>query len=232
MQIHGVGSEHNHGMHQVTECMHTDTIAKKGPMAAPSMGKDTFESSLQQKQQEEGEFSLVSWLRNALSSGRKLLGRIWGGSAGLNALAGEQGESTAGTVEQVMAQVGDPASGEAALGQQVNALQQEVVAGAVVTHQTVERNPYFSAVEDTGRTKQNLWEKVKVRFQSVAGYLTRQFSGRNTFQTKQERPKEDLRKHSRYRQDNLEIDCVLTDDSYLLDSYDRKGEYSKLSPRK
>ena len=231
MQIHGVGSEHNHSMHQVTECMHTDAVAQKGSAAAPSMGKDSFETSLQQKQQEEGEFSLVSWLRNAMSSGRKLLGRIWGESTGVNALAGEQGETVAGTAEQVMAQMGDPAPGEAPLGQ-ISALQQDAAAGTVVPHQTLERNPYFSAVEDTGRVRQNLWEKVKVRFQSVAGYLTGRFSGRNTFQTKQQRPKEDLRKHSRYRQDDLEIDCVLTDDSYLLDSYDSKGEYSKLSPRK
>lgn len=92
-------------------------------------------------------------------------------------------------------------------------------------------NPYFSAIENSGRTKQNFWEKVRIRFHSVAGQLTRRFSDRNTFQTKQEKPKEDLRKHSRYREDDLEIDCILTDDSYLMDSYDRKGEYSTLSTK-
>lgn len=232
MQVHGVGNEHNHSMHQVTDCMHTDTIAKKGPMAAAPGAKDTFESSLQEKQRADEGNSLLSWWRNTLSSGRKLLGKIWGEGTGPNAIAGEPGENTAETVEQVMAQIGDPAAGDAPAGQQISTTQQEIVASATVTGSIVERNPYFAAVEDTGKPKQNLWEKVKVRFQSIAGYLTRQFSGRNTFQTKQERPKEDLRKHSRYRQDDLEIDCVLTDDSYLLDSYDRKGEYSKLSPRK
>lgn len=231
MQVHGVGSEHNHSMHQVTECMHTDTIGKKGSAAAPSMGKDTYENSLQEKQPAEGE-SVLSWWRNALASGRKILGKIWGEGTGQNPIPGEPGENVAGTVEQVMAQVGDPASGEAPMGQPIGTLQQEFAASAAVPGRIEERNPYFATVEDAGKTKQTLWDKVKIRFQSVAGYLTGRFSGRNTFQTKQERPKEDLRKHSRYRQDDLEIDCVLTDDSYLLDSYDRKGEYSKLSPRK
>jgi len=231
MQVHGVGSEHNHSMHQVTDCMHTDTIAKKGAAATPG-AKDTFENSLQEKREADGEKSLLSWWRNTLSSGRKLLGKIWGEGAGPNSLAGEPGENIAGTVEQVMAQIGDPASEDAPTGQPISTTQQEFVASATVPGRIMERNPYFAAVEDTGKPKQNLWEKVKVRFQSIAGYLTRQFSGKNAFQTKQERPKEDLRKHSRYRQDDLEIDCVLTDDSYLLDSYDRKGEYSKLSPKK
>lgn len=231
MQVHGVGSEHNHSMHQVTDCMHTDTIAKKGAAAAPG-AKDTFENSLQEKQGADGEKSLLSWWRNTLSSGRKLLGRIWGEGTGPNALAGESGENTVGTVEQVMAQIGDPSSEDAPAGQHLSTTQKELVASTTVPGRIVEHNPYFATVEDTGKAKQTFWERAKVRFQSIAGYLTRQFSGRNTFQTKQERPKEDLRKHSRYRQDDLEIDCVLTDDSYLLDSYDSKGEYSKLSPRK
>lgn len=231
MQVHGVGSEHNHSIHQVTECMHTDEIAKKGAAAAPG-AKDTFENSLQEKQSADGEKTLLFWWRNTLSYGKKLLGKIWGEGTGPNAQAGEPGENTVGTVEQMMAQIGDPAAGDTAAGQQISTTQQEIVATATVPGRIVERNPYFAAVEDIGKPKQTLWEKVKIRFQSVAGYLTRQFSGRNTCQTKQERPKEDLRKHSRYRQDDLEIDCVLTDDSYLLDSYDRKGEYSKLFPKK
>jgi len=96
----------------------------------------------------------------------------------------------------------------------------------------IHNNPYFSAIEDTGKQKQTAWEKVRVRLQAFTGQLSGRFAGRNSFETRQQKPKQDLRKHSRYRQDDLEIDCILTDDSYLLDSYDRKGEYSKLSPKK
>ena len=73
---------------------------------------------------------------------------------------------------------------------------------------------------------------MKVKFYSIAGQLLGRFSNRNSLQSKQEKPKEDRRKHSTYRQDDVEIDCILTDDSYLMDSYDRKGEYSKLSVKK
>ena len=80
---------------------------------------------------------------------------------------------------------------------------------------------------------------MRVKFKELtghlAGHLPGNFSGTQTkgsFQAKQEHSKEDLRKHSKYRKDELEIDCILMDDSYLLDSYDRKGEYSKLSTKK
>ena len=106
--------------------------------------------------------------------------------------------------------------------------------------QGMQENPYFSAVENIGGRQETLWRKMKVRFKDItgqlAGHLPKKFSGflqtRNSFQARQQKPKQDLRKHSKYREDKVEIDCVLTDDSYLLDSYDRKGEYSKLSTKK
>ncbi len=75
---------------------------------------------------------------------------------------------------------------------------------------------------------------MRARFAPVADFLAKRFpfAGKNPFQAKHGRPKEDLRKRSHYRGDDLDIDCVLTDDSYLLDSYDRKGSYSQLSTRK
>lgn len=207
MQINGIGSGHGTGAHQVTNCMHDHSVSKKsGGAAASSSGNNAVQSQTSYARQPEGQFSLVSWLRNTLSDGRKLLQRIWGE----NSVADGDGENSLQSAEQVMTQIGDPA----------------------LRQQDLQNNPYFSAIEDTGRAKQNLWEKVRVKFHSVAGQLTKRFSGRNTFQAKQERPKEDLRKHSRYREDDLEIDCILTDDSYLMDSYDRKGEYSKLSTKK
>ena len=91
--------------------------------------------------------------------------------------------------------------------------------GAVPLPRAVQDNPYFSAVEDTGNLKQTFWQRVKVRFHNVSGQLSGRlprkyfgFQTRNSFQAKQKKPKEDLRKHSRYRQDTVEIDCVLMDD--------------------
>ena len=80
---------------------------------------------------------------------------------------------------------------------------------------------------------------MRVRLKGTAGQLAGHLPGNffnaqtnNSFQAGKERSREDLRKHSKFRKDELEIDCILTDDSYLLDSYDRKGEYSKLSTKK
>ncbi len=235
MQINGVGSQstHNHNMHQVTGCMHEHNVSKKeGGAAASSFAGNTLQSDVSQYKQQQGQFSLTSWLKNTLAGGKKLLLKIWGEGSETESVDKHSGESIQKDTEQVMAQVGDPDEGVAVMGQHTNIAAQEAAAGSVVQPQSLHNNPYFSTIEDTGRQKQSMLRKMRIRFRSLTGQLTKQFSGRNTFQTKQQKPKEDLRRHSRYRQDDLEIDCILTDDSYLMDSYDRKGEYSKLSTKK
>ena len=81
----------------------------------------------------------------------------------------------------------------------------------------------------------NLKERVRIKFgeirNSLAKYLKQDQSlnmgaGRNG--TSQNKQKEDKSRLSVYKRDELEIDCIITDDSYLLDSYNRKGDYSKL----
>lgn len=237
MQINGVSSGHNSNMHQVTDCLHDHSVSKKAGGAAASSSSSPTQSATVQTSQQEGQFSLTDWLKNTLSGGKRLLKSIWGeGAAGLQDVD-SSGENILQTEEQVLAQIGDPDVGQSPTGQphhgqELNIAAQAAVASATIRQQSLQENPYFSAIEDTGRQKQTLWEKVRVKFQSIAGQLMGRFSGKNSLQTKQEKPKEDLRKHSRYRQDELEIDCILTDDSYLMDSYDRKGEYSKLSTKK
>ncbi len=205
MQIGGVGGGHNHSMHQVTGCMHEHEVPKKGNVAAAPSRTDRTEQRTVEKDAQTNSFSLGGWWRETLADARKLLGKLWGAKA----------EGT-GTADNSATNV----AGEA------------VAASASLRQPSQENNPYFTAIEDTGRAKQTIWEKVKVRFRGIAGQLTGRFAGKNSFQTKQEKPKEDLRKHSTYRRDDVELECVLTDDSYLLDSYDRKGEYSKLSTKK
>lgn len=211
MQINGLGNgtgQHLHNMHQVTDCKHGQSVSKKGSSAASTSSKDTVQKYDNQSTQSEGGFSLSFYWKKILAAGQKLFISIWGeakdSSADLDGLA-ETSEEAASAAE---------------------------LAGTALSKQDLHNNPYFSAIEDTGKQKQTVWEKVRVRFQSLTGQLAGRFAGRNSFQTKQQKPKQDLRKHSRYRQDDLEIDCILTDDSYLLDSYDRKGEYSRLSPKK
>lgn len=200
--IHGIGSNHNSSMHQMTECIHNHSSENKmGGASLPPVDLKPQEPVAQISSVTGslgGQFSLMTWVKNTLSGGKKLLLRIWGESA------------ETPTVESLS----------------------ELQAGAMMqTPQAVmQNNPYFVPVPEEKR--ENLLQRMRVRFQSITKYFTNQFSGRNSFQTKQEKPKEDLRRHSRYREDDTEIDCVITDDSYLLDSYDKRGEYSKLSAKK
>lgn len=235
MQINGVGSSgahnHNHNMHHVTECMHETTVSKKGSTGAASSSRNAMTQSTGQPAQESSGFSLSSWWKKLLAVGQKLYIGVWGEApTGKNADSvkkeGQQDEA------QVLASLGEDEDGQTDVGTPLNTTNAAEMTGAAVTKPDLHNNPYFSAIEDTGKQKQTTWEKVRVRFHSLTGQLSGRSSGRNSFETKQQKSKEDLRKHSRYRQDDLEIDCILTDDSYLLDSYDRKGEYSKLSPKK
>lgn len=98
-------------------------------------------------------------------------------------------------------------------------------------------NPYFvpTMTNEEADRDLSLWQKLKYRVQNMAGSLRKRFSGKqelntkNEFQTGKEQTKEDLRKHSKYKKEQDEMDCILTDDSYLMDSYDKKGEYRRLS---
>lgn len=248
MQFNGIEQEHNRGMHQITNCMHDHSHYKlEGELhgAAASAPKQQAMQSAQQ--QKEGDLSLSAWLERTLGKGKKLLLGIWGSSEVPG--TGEPGDKTGAA--QVLAQLGESESAErgntAASG--INSSVQstspalhtpQIAAAATAAEvQNVQNNPYFSAVEDAGSRQKSLLQKMRVKFKDITGQLAGQLPGRffgagkkGTFQTGKEKPKEDLRRHSRYRKDEVEIDCILTDDSYLLDSYDRKGSYSKLTTKK
>ena len=233
MQVNGVGNggSHNHNMHQVTECRHEQSVSKKGSSGAASSSQGTMQKNSSQYTQQSGGFSLSTWWKKLLAVGQKLYIGVWGEAPAVKPTDAAKGDGLQ-EEKQIMAPLSDAEDGQTDMGTPLNTVGAEAVAGAAINKPDLHNNPYFSAIEDTGKQKQTAWEKVRVRFHSLTGQLAGRFSNRNSFQTKQQKPKEDLRKHSRYRQDDLEIDCILTDDSYLLDSYDRKGEYSKLSPKK
>lgn len=250
MQVNGIRNDHS-SQHHVTNCIHSHGGDKKtGDAGMASAAQGNQSSSVNSEITREGHFSLSAWMKNTLNGGKKLLQNIWGSSAeetsstlvndkeiqALNQMTIQAAEESTQALNRSPAQnMGQQTSESGTPGNTVKLHGPQIAAAAsgVQTPQNIlQQNPYFSAVEDTGRQQENLWQKMKVRFQAITGYLTKQFSGRNSFQAKQEQPKEDLRRHSRYRQDNLEVECVLMDDSYLLDSYDKKGEYSKLSAKK
>ena len=105
--------------------------------------------------------------------------------------------------------------------------------------ETAATHTYFRPVEAKDAMPANPFQKVRYQVQKVARKLIDRLPGRflgsytgDFLQTKQEQTKEDLRKRSQYKQDDQEIECILTDESYLTDSYNRKGEYSHLTTDK
>lgn len=248
MQFNGIGSDHHTAeVHHVTNCMHDHTRGiKEGAAASPASAASSTQNVITDLQQ-EGQFSLSAWWNNTLENGKRLLRNIWGSSdvPGL----GEAGDKSGAA--QVLAQISEDGVSEGiganVAGQGHNQPDAssmlhtpQIAAAATMVRQshTIGNNPYFSAIEDTGRQEETLWRKVRVKFENVAGQLTGHlprkffnFQAKNSFHEKQEKRKEDMRKHSRFRKDEVEIECILTDDSYLLDSYDRKGEYRKLTTK-
>ncbi len=227
------------GNHRVTDCIHNhDSELYGGVRVTIESGNAMQTNNAPQTPDTNQNFSLGSWISDKLRGVKKALGGIWNGTGediGIN-----DGEDALATLESTGQ--GDILTGtetsesltEFETKKNVSSALVAVAATGVQTPKESANNPYFSAISDTGKESETLWKRIKVKFHSVAGNLTNRFSffGKNSFQTKQEQPREDLRKRSHYKEDDLEIDCMLTDDSYLLDSYDRKGEYSKLSTKK
>lgn len=253
MQVGGIGSGHSSSAHHVTNCIHEHSSAMKneGAMGTRSFAGGANALSGQISQSGEG-FSLSAWLADPIGKAKKLFGKIWNGGNG-------SGHGTVGVSDKSLTEGGQTVVGIAEdLGSalhggpvQTGAGQQPAVAQpsfqspalhnpqiaaaatAVKPQDVMQGNPYFAAMESADVQRQTIWQKMKVQFEAATGFLAKKFSfsGKNSFQAKQEQPQEDLRKRSRYKGDNLDVECVLTDDSYLLDSYDRKGEYSRLSAK-
>lgn len=218
MQLGGIGNTHNTDMHQVTACMHDHDHSLKGGGAGM---QSSAESVLQKSEQQENQMTLSEWVRNLLNRGRRLWRGVWGNNEVSN--TAEQGDKSGKA--QVIAQMNESVHSDA------KRTESRVDASRV--------NPYFSIASENSNRNMTPFQKVKAKVKGVAGHMAGHLPGKffnfqtkNSFHTKQERPKEDLRRHSKYRSDELEIDCILTDESYLLDSYDRKGEYSRLTTKK
>ena len=109
---------------------------------------------------------------------------------------------------------------------------------AVTAEQQSSMSNYFHPLEPANVPAtpfQKIRNKIREAASQLADHLPGRFfgsQGKNFLQTKQEQTKEDLSRRSRYKKEDKEIECILMDDSYLLDSYDRKGEYRQLTTKK
>lgn len=261
MQVHGMGKEHEQLSHNITECIHSHHSSSEKKSGGGPGKMDTFVSTADNKpqtMQTEG-LSLAAWMKNILKSGKKILLNIWGESASSVANSAAEGKNSlsAAVQEQVMAQIGDSQvsnHGQSPDGRQADNIvaqtmqvekqdndnivsKEQASHAASIVQPDLPKNAqtmqtYFTALEESNPKEQGVLERVKVRFYSLTNQLARHSSNQNMFQAKQEQKKEDLRRRSHYRGEDKEMECVLTDDTYLLDSYDRKGEYSQLTTKK
>lgn len=239
MQVGGIGSSglNSHSSsHHVTNCIHDHGVEKEktGGMRASSSASSKVMAMPETKEQ---GLSLMDFLRNTLNGGKRLIGILWGSETAGDAVMGTQkpmdgSEVRAAGVDPVVTlnQDANHDAGVAAASTAVQAPRTQIT-----------DNPYFTTHSDPGKIRENPFAKARVKFRDAAGQLAKRFGGRlgerlagrfagkNSMNSGQRKTKEDLRKRSRYKGVEEEIDCVLTDDSYLLDSYDRNGEYTTLT---
>ena len=226
MQVGGVGSGHDTYSHQVTECLHehagqTDT----GSMANKMADSQTVQVATEILQDTSNE-NMMSWVQNIGNSGKQLLQKIWGDSKESNDAISSQKDG----------------SGNHIAGQETLVTGNSVGVKTTLNRAAVETaatHTYFRPVEAKDAMPANPFQKVRYQVQKVARKLMDRLPGRflgshsgDFLQTKQQHTKEDLRKRSQYKEDDQEIECILTDESYLTDSYNRKGEYSHLTTDK
>ncbi len=252
MQFHGIGNqEHTVQAHHVTNCMYDHTHSKTEAGSKIGAGAQSQQTAAQQP---EGQLSLSAWLDKYLSRGKGLLKGIWNG--GESVPVREAGDRTG--QEQVLAQINHsrdmdsagqntalPAgdnypkdSSQAQLSQTVHVTRAAQAAASVVQDQSKEASQAVSMAEEKAG-QEGVWRKIRVRFKDIAGQLTghlrgntSKFQAKRSFQAKQAITREEASKTVKTKKDAVEIKKYHVEDSYLLDSYDRKGGYSKISTKK
>lgn len=231
MEIGNLGSHSN--LHQITGCIHEHEHTVKGAAGAAGM-------SAQASQQPSGGVETVgvsninAWLTNILDKSRSMLGHIWGvsGNASGSALSGSGAEIAGAVLRQGNANAAQSAA---------NAQNAHAAPSAVPLHPHMDAaqkagNPWFVPVEHQGvvRTAHpgGIRERMQARFSSVSRFLAKRLpAGSGTFSfsgMNKHKKDEKLTRKSRYKEEDSEIECILTDDSYLLDSYDRNGAYKQI----
>ena len=226
MQIGGVGSGHDTYSHQVTGCIHEHAENKDVGSAGAKLGSAQAAQTATEVLQENTSVNLMSWVQKIGNSGKQLLQKIWGDSKEADDTVISQNQGT---------------------GNQITGQETTVTGTSVGVKTTMNRaamenaatHTYFRPVEAKDAMPANPFQKVRYQVQKVARKLMDRLPGKflgshtgDFLQTKQQQTKEDLRKRSQYKQDDQEIECILTDESYLTDSYNRKGEYSHLTTDK
>lgn len=220
--LNGIGNGINNQVmdshvHHVTECIHEDRIEKKRESAAGLRDSVTL-TNAQPTQTQEPQWNLFQWMGQMLGQGLSGIKNFFStGDGGLADTASQNSNPQDMQIVQdsVMAQ----------LMPDEEAISDSTAKYFVPTKEEIPPNNWFV----------NLKSRARIKFgeirSSLAKYLKQDQNlnmGADRNGTSQNKQKEDKSRLSVYKKDELEIDCIITDDSYLLDSYNRKGDYSKL----
>lgn len=238
MQIGGLGGSHNTSDHHVTRCIHDHHDVQKDTGGMAMKASAAAEASLAKAElQQEGQFSLSAWLKNALGNSRGLLLNFWEG--GQAATGSPEGSSTA---------VNGTEAGQAVAAQALvhtdnsDATAAAAAVQSLTRHNTIGNNSYEIDTKSTRNEKRKIWKRARDFFHNLSGRPdSKRSQGSRGFQVKKSSGQvrrectreEELRRQGRYhRRDTVEISIAQTEDNYLMDSYDRKGEYSRLTTKK
>ena len=220
--LNGIGNGINNQLmdnhvHHVTECIHDHRTGQKKETAGGLRDSVTL-SSEQTAQAGEGSQNVFQWMNQVVNQGIAGIKNFFAtGDGGLsdNPSNNAQPKDMQIATDSVMVQ----------LLPDEKAISDTTAKYFVPAREDIPANNWYT----------NLKNRVRIKFGEIRNSLSKYLKqdqnlnmGAGGSGTPQNRQKEDKSRLSVYKKDELEIDCIITDDSYLLDSYNRKGDYSKL----
>lgn len=105
------------------------------------------------------------------------------------------------------------------------------VAETVPPPQDLTDDTVSATIEVAADQRENVWQKIKVRFENVAGFLMKQFSfsDKDAFQNQTEKGKDEQAQENAspdYTGEHAEMGRMLRDEKYFTTTYNKKGQYT------
>ena len=230
MQVNGIGSgwePHSH-THTVSQCVHEEEAAKKksGSAAAPKASQAV--ESQADPQSFDGGFSFFEWAQKFFKNTKKLLGRIWGTDGSHPGTDSGNSVRAYGSLIDKNLPLGLP--DRETERRMADMAAQNLMPGR---SRAETDDPVSSPGKSTGEAG-TLNRRLRYKIQALTKNLAERFgfAGRQNFRSGTGRQQEEMQRRRTYTPNGVKIDSMQPLDSHLLDSYDKKGEYSKISTKR
>ncbi len=220
--INGIGNDVNNQLmdnhvHHVTDCIHEDRMQRNKETAGGLRDSVTLTSE-QVKQIPETGQNIFQWVEQVINQGITGIKNFFSipGDGGLsdNTSTGTNSQDLRGAQNSLMAQ----------LMPDEEAISDTTAKYFVPAQEEIPANNWYA----------NLKNRVRIKFGEIRNSLSKFLKQDQTLNMgagnsgSRNKQQEDKSRLSVYKKNELEINCIITDDSFLLDSYNRKGDYSKL----